>query len=523
MSPPLRVWVPVQVGGVRQRLIELLGQARALSSYFGMFTPLFASSVTLTVAQGSDIELNRTRANSCEPFTMSDQRPMVAIQCAFHIPPGRPHRSARRRPRRAALRPAGRPVRRRTGAGAGKGVERWLSQRLSHVLGRGDRAGRRLCRHRVPQPALADRRAHRHRRRRPVVAGRDGVAAARRDRRQPRRPWCPTLATHLGHFDAGEEKELRQGRRYAVAAGSPACSPPTPGSGPQLLVDWENDADGDLDPTCEWQPPLWRALLDRVDADPPHIRHAKTLAPLQESPTDLPQRLSLFGHTRLPLTEIELLDALATHHELHLWLPHPSDELWRSLAGRPRRRSPAAKTPPTATSAIRCWPPSAATCANCSAACPPDPQADEYVPVGRPDRPDTLLGWLQSDIAANAVRPRRPDARRRRPLGAGAQLPRPGPADRRAARGAARLARRRSDAGAARHPRHVPGHRDLRAADRRGLRARRRGQRRHPRTGCGCKLADRALDPDQSAARRRGATAGPGRRPGHRQRGAQPR
>ena len=29
--------------------------------------------------------------------------------------------------------------------------------------------------------------------------------------------WCRTLATHLGHFEAGEEKELRQGRRYAVA------------------------------------------------------------------------------------------------------------------------------------------------------------------------------------------------------------------------------------------------------------------------------------------------------------------
>ena len=72
---------------------------------------------------------------------------------------------------------------------------------------------------------------------------------------------------------------------------------------------------------------------DRVDADPPHIRHAKTLARLQESPTDLPERLSLFGHTRLPVTEIELLDALATHHDLHLWLPHPSDDLWPALAG----------------------------------------------------------------------------------------------------------------------------------------------------------------------------------------------
>ena len=61
----------------------------------------------------------------------------------------------------------------------------------------------------------------------------------------------------------------------------------------------------------------------------------KPLPHFRKSPTDLPERVSLFGHTRLPSTEIELLDALATHHDLHLWLPHPSDELWTSLPGEP--------------------------------------------------------------------------------------------------------------------------------------------------------------------------------------------
>ncbi len=101
---------------------------------------------------------------------------------------------------------------------------------------------------------------------------------------------------------------------------------------PQLLIDWENEAADGLDADLDWQPHLWRALLNRVDADPPHIRHAKTLVTLQESPTNLPERISLFGHTRLPSTEIELLEALSAHHDLHLWLPHPSDNLWQSLA-----------------------------------------------------------------------------------------------------------------------------------------------------------------------------------------------
>ena len=214
-----------------------------------------------------------------------------------------------------------------------KGVERWLSQRLSHILGRGTGQDG-VCAgisFRNPRSLIAE------------ITGTDDD--------DPWHPdtlvwplleviddscddgWCKTLATHLGHFEAGEEKELRQGRRYAVARRLAGLFASYARQRPQLLIDWENGTADGLDADLEWQPHLWRALLDRVDADPPHIRHAKTVATLQESPTDLPERISLFGHTRLPSTEIELLDALSTHHDLHLWLPHPSDNLWQSLAG----------------------------------------------------------------------------------------------------------------------------------------------------------------------------------------------
>ena len=213
-----------------------------------------------------------------------------------------------------------------------KGVERWLSQRLSHILGRGN-----------GQDGVCAGISFRNPR--SLIAEITGTADD-----DPWHPdtlvwplleviddscnddWCKTLATHLGHFEAGEEKELRLGRRYAVARRLAGLFASYARQRPQLLIDWENDIAGDIDSDLDWQPPLWRALLDRVDADAPHIRHAKTLATLQESPTDLPERISLFGHTRLPSTEIELLDALATHHDLHLWLPHPSDTLWQSLA-----------------------------------------------------------------------------------------------------------------------------------------------------------------------------------------------
>jgi exodeoxyribonuclease V gamma subunit len=283
-----------------------------------------------------------------------------------------------------------------------KGVERWLSQRLSHVLGRGEGADG-VC------AGIAFRNPH------SLVAEITGTVDD--DPWSPdamvwpllevidascREPWCTTLATHLGHFEHGEERELRQGRRYAVARRLAGLFASYAKQRPQLLIDWLDGDTTDLDHDLQWQPPLWRALVDRIDADPPHIRHAKTLARLHESPMDLPQRLSLFGHTRLPATEIELLDALATHHDLHLWLPHPSDHLWQQLADEhgpiPRRDDTSHRTvghPLLATLGrdLR----------ELQRSLPINPKIDEY--LSDTSKPSTLLGWLQQDIAANAVRP----------------------------------------------------------------------------------------------------------------------
>jgi exodeoxyribonuclease V gamma subunit len=286
-----------------------------------------------------------------------------------------------------------------------KGVERWLSQRLSHILGRGSGADG-VC------AGIAFRSP------RSLIAGLLGLIAGTGDD-DPwspdamvwplldvidcslDEPWCRTLATHLGHFEAGEEKELRQGRRYAVARRLAGLFASYARQRPQLLIGWERDVAGEIDPDLQWQPPLWRALLDRVDADPPHVRHAKTLAQLQKSPTDLPERLSLFGHTRLPSTEVELLNALATHHDLHLWLPHPSDDLWRKLA---REHGPVPRRDDTSHRNV--GHPLLATLGRdlreLQRSLPADRHTDEY--LGGREYSDTLLGWLQSDIATNAVR-----------------------------------------------------------------------------------------------------------------------
>jgi exodeoxyribonuclease V gamma subunit len=285
-----------------------------------------------------------------------------------------------------------------------RGVERWLSQRLSHALGCRPGDGDGVCAgvaFRSPASLIAE-----------ITGTVDedpwspeamtwpllAVIDASLDE-----PWCRTLATYLGHFDTdAAQAELRRGRRYSVASRLAGLFASYARQRPQLLVDWLDAKPGDLDADLAWQPELWRALVAAVSADPPHIRHEKTVTRLREEPAGLPSRLSLFGHTRLACTDVQLLDALATHHDLHLWLPHPSDQLWRALTqlhgAVPRREDNsrrAARHPLLETLGrdLR----------ELQRALPPFPASDEF--IGGTSKPESLLGWLQGDIAANATRP----------------------------------------------------------------------------------------------------------------------
>ncbi|WP_100524392.1 exodeoxyribonuclease V subunit gamma [Mycobacteroides abscessus] len=273
-----------------------------------------------------------------------------------------------------------------------KGIERWLSQRLSDRLG--------VCagvRFRSPRSLIAE-----------ITGTVDNDPWSPDALVWPlltvidenlHQSWAVPLASHLGAFEAGEERELRQGRRYAVARRLAGLFASYARQRPELLVSW---LDGDpAEPDLAWQPPLWRALVARVDAVPPHVRHDRVRARLREAPSDLPPRISLFGHTRLPVTDIELLDALATHHDLYLWLPHPSDALWQTLASDhgpvPRREDIAHRSvrhPLLATLGRDVRELQRAL---------PKPTSDEY--LSGTTFSDSLLGWLQSDLAADEVRP----------------------------------------------------------------------------------------------------------------------
>ena len=243
-------------------------------------------------------------------------------------------------------RPLGDPLAREVIAVPAKGVERWLTQRLSSVLGAVTTDG--IAANIVfPSPTrLVDE----------VIASASGVVADD-DPWAPQRvlwtlleivdsclhePWCTVLSAHLG----GGTDDHRAGRRYAAAEHLRDLYRSYGAHRPSMLVDWargENtDGAGPLDVDQVWQAELWRRLRAALDSPSPAERLDETCRRVREDPSlsDLPERLSLFGATRTTTEQRAVLGALATQREVHLWLPHASPAMWSALAGAvaPSRR-----------------------------------------------------------------------------------------------------------------------------------------------------------------------------------------
>lgn len=298
-----------------------------------------------------------------------------------------------------------------------RGVERWLTQRLSHRLGVGPSGGDGVCAgvdFLTPHSLVS------------LLLDRDRVD-----------PWDPdqvvwplldvideavgtpgfeSLSRHLGHDDTSELGEIKRARRYSVTRRLAGLFTSYARQRPTLVSDWRrgrdtDGADGPLDPDLHWQAELWRRLVARMDVPPPDERHATTLEALRSGgrDLDLPPRLSLFGHTRLPVTEVELLAALGALREVHLWLPQASTSLWREL-GQATSDGPVLRE--LDDSAATVGHPLLASLGRDARELRRTLNAVEAVdePVdGSIPTPDTLLGWLQHDLRANSV----PDAKTR--------------------------------------------------------------------------------------------------------------
>jgi exodeoxyribonuclease V gamma subunit len=298
-----------------------------------------------------------------------------------------------------------------------RGVERWLTQRLSAHLGvSGEGRGDGVCANVAfpPPRRLVDE----------VVAAASGFDADV-DPWQPARmvwpllevvdahltkPWLARLAAHLDPARGDRSRRLRTVAHLAALYDRYALYRPA------LLEAWRDGIDldggdpaGTLAVADAWQAELWRALRARIGAPGPAERLAGACARLLADPdlSDLPERIALFGLTALPARHLEVLDALADARDVHLFLLQPSDAAWRALATeiersgpeRPRARLPQAFLPRHPL--LASWGHDAREL-QMALATVADPAVDAHDDGGGAGAPPaTLLGRLQDDVRSD--------------------------------------------------------------------------------------------------------------------------
>jgi exodeoxyribonuclease V gamma subunit len=297
-----------------------------------------------------------------------------------------------------------------------RGVERWLTQRLSHRLGAPSGADEGVCANiSFPFPGS--------------LVGQATAAACHIDpATDPWRPersvWVvvelidhhaedPLLAPLIQHLRAATPDDRAGGpgplRRFATARHVADLFDHYSVHRPDLVRAWAAGlaVKPDADPTPAWQAHLWRLLRSRLAVPSPAERFAEAAARLAGAPEllDLPERVSLFGLTRLPASHLEVLQAVAEGRQVHLFLLHPSGRLWDKVAGaapdpRPdldRARDPTAHL--AANPLLRSWGRDAREMQLVLAA--RRVSSGEHRPVQENQASPTLLGRLQADIRAD--------------------------------------------------------------------------------------------------------------------------
>jgi exodeoxyribonuclease V gamma subunit len=290
-----------------------------------------------------------------------------------------------------------------------RGVERWVAQQLALSLGAGGAQDGVAANIEFPSPAklIGD-----------VLARAVDLTAEEDPWVGPRlvwgllevidssaaEPWAAVLDHHLGRDGAAPEH--RSGRRYATAALLARLFASYDDNRPTMLTEWaqccDTDGAGDaLHSDLCWQPALWRRLRERLGVPSAAERLEQACARLREEPglARLPERLSLFGPTRLSRTQLAVLDALAAQRELHLWLTHPSPAMWATLA-----QTPAATRRRAASSALQVSNPLLANLSRDVRELQrllPAPASDHH--YGGGSAAGTVLARIQGDIADDRV------------------------------------------------------------------------------------------------------------------------
>jgi exodeoxyribonuclease V gamma subunit len=313
-----------------------------------------------------------------------------------------------------------------------RGVERWVTQRLSHRLGVSSGREDGVCANvDFPFPGVMVGRA---------LARATGFALET-DPWQPERSVWPLLTLVDQHLDDAFLQPLADHLRAAVpvhpgrngAAAEGGTPPPARlrrfatvrhladlydhygVHRPEMLRAWAADRswpeDGPFGAPAFWQRELWRRLRVRIGVPSPAERLEEAAARLSDVPDllDLPPRVSLFGLTRLPSSQLAVLKAIGVARDVHLFLLHPSGTLWDKVAAHdpepPRglRRATDRTVALAANPLLRSWGRDAREMQVVLAA--HGVMSGQYRPVSRAGT--SLLSRIQADIQGDRPPPRR--------------------------------------------------------------------------------------------------------------------
>jgi exodeoxyribonuclease V gamma subunit len=289
-----------------------------------------------------------------------------------------------------------------------RGMERWLTQRLSARLGATAGRGDGVCANvQFPFPGR-------------LIGGAIAVASGVQPDDDPwpaersvwpllavteecrGEPWLAQIEAHLG-----SRRRFGRLRLIADLFDHYGIRRPT------MLRAWARGEDVDgvgeaLAQPARWQPELWRRLRSRIGTDSPAERLETACARLIEDPSlvELPERLSLFGLTRLPASYVQALSALAHGRDVHLFLLHPSPALWRTVADATAGHAVPARVCDTtgglaANRLLRSWGADSRELQLVLSA--PGEHADHHHPLRDTGSagPETLLKRIQDDVRSN--------------------------------------------------------------------------------------------------------------------------
>ncbi|MGI8592867.1 MAG: exodeoxyribonuclease V subunit gamma [Solirubrobacteraceae bacterium] len=303
-----------------------------------------------------------------------------------------------------------------------RGMERWLTQRMSARLGARPGRSDGVCANvEFPSPRrlVGD-----------TVAAASGIEPDE-DPWLPERavwpllevvdvclaePWLHSLSVHLGGT-AETPDPVRRARRLSSVRHLADLFGRYALHRPEMIRAWASGTNTDgperaLPADAAWQAELWRRLRDRIAQPSPAEWLEDACARLIDDPTlvGLPQRVSLFGLTRLPAGHLHVLRAMAASRDVHLFLLHPSPALWEAVARATKQRSRVIRRSDDVTAELpthrllASWGQDAREMQLVLTG--RDDHADHHHPVEH--RSDTLLALVQADVRADRSPPGAP-------------------------------------------------------------------------------------------------------------------